>query len=57
MAHARGGGQGNMPGSDDRTIAELIAELRERVVMGGGEAHIYDGELERLIAEIQPFYA
>lgn len=50
MAHTRGGGIGNMAGSDDRTLTELVAELRERVVMGGGEAHVYRDELERLIA-------
>lgn len=49
MAHTRGGGIGNMAGSDDRSLAELVAELRERVVIGGGEAHIYSDELERLI--------
>lgn len=53
MAHTRGGGYGNMAGSDDRTIEELIVELRERVVAGGGYADVSGDELERLIAVIQ----
>jgi len=54
MAHTRGGGYGNMAGSDDRTIEELIAELRERVVMGGGYADVAGDELERLIEWLMP---
>jgi hypothetical protein len=41
-----------MAGSDDRSIPELIAELRDRVIMGGGQDDIYGDELERLVAAI-----
>lgn len=56
MAHTRGGGIGNVMGSDDRTIAELVQELRGRVAAGDdrgpGYADVSGDELERLIAEI-----
>jgi len=51
MAHTRGGGIGNMCGSDDRTIDELVTELRQRVKDDRYKcyAELSSMELERLI--------
>lgn len=54
MSHTRGDGHGNMAGSDDRTLAELHAEVRERVIVGGGYADVSGDEVERLIADWRP---
>lgn len=54
MAHTRGGGIGNMCGSDDRSLDELVAELRQRIKddVYQSYAEISGDELERLIAEL-----
>lgn len=56
MAHTRGGGIGNMPGSDDRTIPELIEELRQRVrddKLWQSYAEVSGDEIERLAARLK----
>lgn len=51
MGHTRGGGIGNMAGSYDHTRKEVEAELRQRIIIGGGYGDITEDELDRLIGK------
>ncbi|WP_234685691.1 hypothetical protein [Bradyrhizobium monzae] len=51
MAHMRGGGIGNMARSYDHIRQEVIDDIRQRLVTGGGLAHITEDELTRLIGK------
>jgi len=46
-----GGGIGNMAGSYDHTRAEVEAELRERIIVGGGYGDLTEDELDRLVGK------
>lgn len=53
-AHCVGGGIGNMAGSDDRSLDDLIAELRQRVKDDkyNSYAEVSGDELERLFSAL-----
>ncbi|WP_038967925.1 hypothetical protein [Bradyrhizobium diazoefficiens] len=48
MGHTRGGGIGKIAGSYDHTRKEVEAELRERIIKGGGYGDIIEDELDWL---------
>ncbi|TCU75280.1 hypothetical protein EDE08_103500 [Bradyrhizobium sp. R2.2-H] len=51
MGHTRGGGIGNMAASYDQSRQEVIDDIRQRLVTGGGLTHVTEDELNRLIGK------
>lgn len=51
MGHTRGGGIGNRAGSYDHTPEEVEAEIRQRILDGGGYGDITEDELNRLVGK------